>query len=145
MPVIPAALGTAPSQPRRRKRELDELIFDVIKNASVPVGAYAISNFLSETGDNVVPNQVYRTLVRLVEDERIRRVECLTAFVVATPQQGLDLVCASCHQIVTIPNEAIRKDLESCAHNIGFKPNRIVVELIGHCDRCSSAIDTGCD
>lgn len=139
MSVIPTALNTAPSQPRRRKIELDELIFGVIKNASAPVGAYAISHLLSETGNNVVPNQVYRTLARLVEDERIRRVECLTAFVVATAQHGMDLVCSSCHKVINIPNAAIRKDLESCAQNRGFTPSRIVVELVGHCDQCSLA------
>lgn len=92
-----------------------------------------------------MPNQVYRTLTRLIEQGLVHRVESLSAYMLR--QQTIDgcLICDQCHTVQLLSYPEVITGLKDCAHRVGFAVERTVVELHGHCSDCEADINVAGD
>ena len=61
--------------PRRSREQIDALVLDLLAQSNGPIGAYDLAGRASAAGEVLVPNQVYRTLHRLIEQGLVHRNE----------------------------------------------------------------------
>ena len=144
MRAAPLSLHTADSKfrlpVRRTPEDLDALILDLLARSNRPISAYDISHRSMDVGRPVVPNQVYRTLARLIERGLVHRVESLSAYMLR--QRSFDgcMICDQCHTVQLLSNPEVISGLEDYAQRLGFAIERTVVELHGHCRDCEANI-----
>ena len=98
-----------------------------------PLGAYRIARQSRALGVPLAPNQVYRILDRLVG--RVHRVETLNAYFEADGQRGAITICRSCGRTRTL-DAAYDAEIDRLCRAAGFRPNRVIVEVIGLCADC---------
>ena len=105
----------------------------ILRASPRPLGAYRIARHSRALGVPLAPNQVYRILDRL--GGRVRRVETLNAYFEADGQPGAIMICRSCGstRMLGIGGES---DVERLCRAAGFRPNRVVVEVMGLCPDC---------
>ncbi|MGC4252317.1 MAG: transcriptional repressor [Sphingobium sp.] len=108
-----------------------------ILTANGPLSAYDIADATARAGSSLVPNQVYRTLARLIEQGRVQRIESLNAYLRREGDADACLICDDCHHVHMI---AMPPDLRSCmgevAGGTGFAVEQHVIEIHGHCADC---------
>jgi Fur family zinc uptake transcriptional regulator len=123
---------------RRTRAELDALVLDLLGRSNRPVSAYDLASLSVGTGRPIVPNQVYRTLDRLMEQGLVQRVESLSAYLLK--QHCLDgyLICDHCHAIQFLSEPRVVAGLADCAAHLGFSVGRTVVEIFGQCRDCAA-------
>ncbi len=124
------------SNPRRRKGEIDALVLEFLAQANAPLSAYDISTRAALAGNSIVPNQVYRTVARLINEGRVRRIEMLQAYALCQPDARACLVCLGCHSVVTVAAWPVETELEREAAMAGFELRRGTVEARGLCPDC---------
>ncbi|MEJ2410157.1 MAG: hypothetical protein P8Y48_12695 [Novosphingobium sp.] len=108
----------------------------LLQTADKPVSAYEIADMARASGVSLVPNQVYRTVGRLLKQQRARRIETLNAYLPWTSAADLCLVCAQCHRVELIALSSLGAALTRAIADTGFHPSTFVVELLGRCPRC---------
>ncbi|PZU12330.1 MAG: transcriptional repressor [Sphingobium sp.] len=130
---------------RRHPEDLDALILDLLARSNRPISAYDISDRSIAAGQPVVPNQVYRTLARLIDQGLVHRVESLSAYMLR--QQSFDgcLVCDHCHAVQLLTDPIVVAGLKDRAERFGFAVDRTVVELRGLCTDCAADSRTAGD
>ena len=74
-------MSAPPALCRRRCAENDALVLDILREANSPLSAYDIAHRASSKGSRMLPNQVYRTLARLIEQRSAVRIETLNAYI----------------------------------------------------------------
>lgn len=121
---------------RRTRTQNDALVLGLLGAARKPVSAYEIAEMARASGVSLVPNQVYRTMGRLLKQQRARRIETLNAYLPWTSAADLCLVCAQCHGVELIALSSLGAVLNRAVADTGFLPSTIVVELLGRCPRC---------
>lgn len=125
---------------RRTREEIDELVLDCLARSSTPVGAYNIANRLRVDGNPIVPNQVYRTLSRLMEQARVVRLESLSAYVIGREGYDLCLICDDCHSVQFMSDPNAVAQLSNHARALGFKADKTVIEIHGRCPSCVAQV-----
>ncbi|UBS33790.1 transcriptional repressor [Altererythrobacter sp. N1] len=120
---------------RRTRAQNDALVLDLLHTAARPVSAYEIADMARNAGVSLVPNQVYRTMARLLEDRQVRRVETLNAYL---PWVAADLclVCGRCRAVELIELPSLGTALAKPIAEARFHPSTFVVEMLGRCARC---------
>lgn len=83
-----------------------------------------------------MPNQVYRTLARLMETGRVHRLESLSAYVLKNGTSDAWLICDYCHKVRVQPAPDTVELLRGCAATHGFRVSRLIIELHGRCASC---------
>lgn len=134
-----ATKGSGPGPATRRTREeIEALVLDFLTPSNIPVGAYDIASRLSAEGHSIVPNQVYRTLSRLMEETRVVRLESLSAYMVRREQFDACLICDDCHSVQLTLNPDAVAQLCDHAREHGFKVDKTVIETHGRCLSCAA-------
>ena len=105
----------------------------IVSASPRPLGAYSIARQSRALGVPLAPNQVYRILDRL--GGRVRRVETLNAYFEAADQPGATVICRSCSSTRTLGIEC-ETEVDRLCRAAGFRPNRVIVEVIGLCADC---------
>jgi Fur family zinc uptake transcriptional regulator len=125
--------------PSRPSREIEAVVIDQLARANRPIGAYDIANGAWPRGRRLVPNQVYRTLDRLIARGAVQKVEILAAYVLR--QEGADafLICNQCARVQAMPAYTVIEGLRACAQTRGFEANRFIVEMRGICYACAAS------
>lgn len=123
---------------RRTPEDLDALVLNLLAASNRPISAYDISDRSIVAGQSIVPNQVYRTLARLIDQGLVHRVESLSAYMLK--QQSFDgcLICDQCHAVQILSDPDLFARLQDCAHRFGFAVDRTVVEMHGCCRDCAT-------
>lgn len=121
---------------RRSAQEIEELVYNILVAANMPLGAYAIA---ARAGPTLVPNQVYRTLSRLIVQGRVRRIEALSAYISCFNGTDACLICDDCHGVHMLAMPELRSQLTLLANAAGFAFEQAMVEIHGHCPECSGA------
>lgn len=87
----------------------------------------------------MVPNQVYRTLTRLIEQQAVVRIETLNAYIPRQSQANICLICDSCHMIEFVDMPGLRRTIIDAAPGCHFKVLHGVIEAQGRCRDCETA------
>ncbi len=120
------------------------LVLDALTRADGPLSAYTILDRLREDGFRA-PLQVYRALDKLLAAGLVHRLETLNAFVAcAHPHchaQGLIAfaICEDCGQVDEFSDEVVRERLGAWSAAKGFKAEKTMIEIRGHCAACLAA------
>lgn len=119
-------------------------VLELVCAADGPIGAYEILDKLRQSIGNPAPPTVYRALDFLLEQGLIHKLESLHAFVGCShpdhPHASQFLICSDCGDVSEIENSEIVKSLRQAQETTGFKAKRPVVELLGSCAQCQTAI-----
>jgi len=120
------------------------LVLDALTKAEGPLSAYTILDRLREDGFRA-PLQVYRALDKLLAAGLVHRLETLNAFVAcAHPHchaRGLVAfaICEGCGQVEEFSDEVVRNRLGAWSAAKGFKAEKTMIEIRGHCAACLAA------
>lgn len=120
------------------------LVLGALTSADGPLSAYTILDRLRDDGFRA-PLQVYRALDKLLAAGLVHRLETLNAFVAcAHPHchaQGLIAfaICEDCGQVNEFSDEVVRERLGQWSAAQGFKAEKTMIEIRGHCASCLAA------
>lgn len=142
-----AALGEAARQALVAQgvawTDLRSTVFKALSDAASPVSAYDVADRVSmNLGRRIAANSVYRILDLFVSHNLAKRIESRNAYIANThPACAHDcifLVCETCGIIDHLDDDKLAMALRSRATSSGFRPNRTVLELLGHCSVCQA-------
>ncbi len=122
---------------RRRPEEIDGMVSKIISGAGKPIGAYTIVAETERLGAPMVPTQVYRSVERLMAQDRIERIASLKAFVPSPDEQSVYLICEDCECTRSVPARDIVPSLAQVCRDVRFAQAKAHLEIVGKCDRCS--------
>lgn len=126
---------------RRPMSAVEAQVLQILRQASQPLGAYAILNTLRSEGVNAPPT-VYRALRRLVADGLVHRVQSRNAFVACDHPAHSDPivigVCGDCNATVELEDSDAVARLNRRARAAGFRVTDMTLELEGQCERCAA-------
>lgn len=121
-----------------------QLVFDALRQAKVPLSAYALLEGLRVEGLKA-PLQVYRALQKLVQVGLVHRLESLSAFV-ACQHPGCNQhsasafsICDACGGVSELSTDRLSELLKTMAGEDGFSIQTSVVELHGNCTKCAAS------
>lgn len=107
------------------------------------LGAYDVLEKLAEKGFGNQPPVAYRALDFLVENglaHRIRRLNAFTACICPdTQHKPVFLICNGCDAVAEASPDTVASAMEELTTSIGFKPERMNVEVTGTCPSCLAA------
>lgn len=121
---------------RRSCAQIEALILSQISRAGRPVTAYRLVSELQASGVRISPNQVYRTLARLIADGRVQRLETLAAYVLQRNAVDAFLICDTCQHVAAVGAAGLKRGLAAHADACSFAPQRYIVETRGTCAEC---------
>lgn len=124
---------------RRSREEIEDLVLKLVLRANRPPSAYDLSASAAAAGVSLVPNQVYRTLARLIETGLVVRIETLNAYVPRQHDNGANLVCLGCRSVESIPAGRLDSSLCKAASGVGFALQTGTIEARGLCRDCSDS------
>jgi Fur family zinc uptake transcriptional regulator len=121
-----------------------QAVFDIIRAAQKPMGAYDIIRAMTPQPK---PPTVYRALEFLVDNGQVHRIESLNAYMACNAAHACCdehkshnhahttqfIVCEDCGNVEEV---AATTQIHLHAQN-GFKARRIVTEILGTCGRCT--------
>ena len=107
------------------------------------LGAYEVLERLAKDGFGSQPPVAYRALDFLVENGFAHRIRRLNAFT-ACMQPGeahapAFFICDDCGAVAEAPEQEVRGALEKAAGRLGFRIERVNVEVLGTCPACLAA------
>ena len=120
------------------------LVLDTLTKADGPLSAYTILDRLREEGFRA-PLQVYRALDKLLAIGLVHRLETMNAFVACahphTHSHGMIAfaICEDCGQVDEFSDEVVRERLGAWSAAKGFKTEKTMIEIRGHCATCLAA------
>lgn len=137
--VLDRALSLADAKGLRltpvRRRTLEILL-----ESHQAMGAYDVLERLSADGFGTQPPVAYRALEFLVEHGLAHRVRRLNAFAACMHpgerHQPVFLICTTCNQIAEAAGGDVADAVDAAADSIGFKVERVNVEIAGLCPTC---------
>lgn len=115
---------------------------DLLARSNRPVSAYDMASRSICAGQPLVPNQVYRTLTRLIEQGRVHKIETLSAYILKREPFDACFICDTCHsvQLMSCPDSLAL--LLARARQHGFIGLRPVIETHGRCADCTASART---
>lgn len=134
--LSPSPKAKAAASTRRSPGQIEALIIDLLVRSNRPVSAYDLASRSIAAGHPLVPNQVYRSLSRLIEQGRVHKIESLSAYVAKREPFDACLICDTCHAVVLVASPDPLARLLARADRLGFTAVRPVLEAHGHCPDC---------
>ena len=126
----------------RSKRALtrnQSLVFEALRKAKNPVGAYELLDQLREHGLRA-PLQIYRTLDQLIELRIVHRLESLNAWTLCCDAEHdstpVFAICNDCGNVKEYFDETLSSNIANISKQSGFVADRSIIEIHGRCDQC---------
>ena len=111
-----------------------------LRAAAHPLSAYDVLDALRRTRPTAAAPTAYRALTRLIELGLAHRIESINAYVACcTPHPSsapLFSICNRCGAVDEMADATLVAGLAAAAERGGFRPQKSVIELIGHCAGC---------
>lgn len=125
-----------------RLTPLRRRMLEVLAEGHRPMGAYELTDRLSEDGRRLAPTTVYRTLDFLIEQGLVHRLPSRNGFIACNTAHARSdvvvfLICRQCGEVAESEAADIGAELGRLAAGAGFSPVAQVVELEGACGRCN--------
>ena len=116
--------------------------YDFLLAQQAPLSAYDIlAELETRLKKKLAPPTVYRALDFLLEQGLIHRLETNNAYLVCdhpgAAHDSVYLVCTACGTTQEVDDHAVADLLQAKAQAYGFRPNKQVIEVQGHCQRCA--------
>ncbi len=127
---------------RRTGRNVTQARLKVLRAVLSHHGHFDASDiWASLRREHVSMATVYRTLELLEEAGLVRKVRLGDArahyeHTLAGGDHG-HLVCRNCGKVIEFPVERLRAILEESAAKYGFRVEKVLVQAVGLCDKCS--------
>ncbi|EPX82023.1 transcriptional repressor [Salipiger mucosus] len=120
--------------PQRRR------VLEILLQEHRAMGAYEVLDVLRAEKSGAQPPTVYRALDFLTTHGFAHKIERLNAFVACTHpgerHAPAFLICRTCGTVAEMPSRAIAGAVREAAADLGFLPERMVVEAEGLCPAC---------
>ncbi|MEM1315452.1 MAG: Fur family transcriptional regulator [Pseudomonadota bacterium] len=122
-----------------------ERVLTILLESHAALGAYDVLERLRADGFGAAPPMAYRALDFLTEHGFAHRIEKLNAFVACGRLAGdatgapAFLICRACRQVAETSAAPALAALAPAADALGFRPERVVVEIEGLCPACAAA------
>lgn len=131
----------------QRLTKIRQLVLELVWQSHKPLGAYELLPAIKEAGFNSAPPTVYRALDFLQEQGLVHRISSLNAFI-GCSQPGHKcsscfMICEHCGMAVELESTALAQAITSMSAEVGFKPTREHIELVGCCRNCQSSTEAG--
>ncbi len=111
-----------------------------VAQSHAAAGAYDIIERMAERGPRPAPITVYRALDFLMAHGLIHKVESRNAFVACSHAHDGEpaalMVCTACGTVAELAVAEAVATLAKAADDVGFRPERTVIEMNGQCRRC---------
>ncbi len=136
-------IGGASRRPARKRAspcpapQLDPALLDILAQSEVPLSAYDLVSRLRDRGRHVVVMSIYRALDRLRTQQRIEKVEMLSAFRIRDSPQAILMICVACGRTRALSVPVQHDALDQAMANAGFAASGIAIEAAGLCRDCS--------
>jgi Fur family transcriptional regulator, zinc uptake regulator len=118
-------------------------VFELILQAELPTGAYALLAELQHERGQLGPPTVYRALEFLLAHKLIHKIETSSAFIacgdIEHPHESQFMICEDCGATEEIRDAAIVESLRRLGEGRGFAVERQVIEARGLCPACRSS------
>jgi Fur family zinc uptake transcriptional regulator len=128
-------ISTLAKRNPRRYGNSDGVVLDILQASAKPLTAYQIRDEIEDGDRRIAPMQVYRVLQRLIESQRVVRIETLSAYVLADPGVNGIAICQRCGRYTAL-KLAAAADIAAEVANIGFIAAKQVIEIAGTCGTC---------
>lgn len=120
-----------------------QIVFDVLKDAQRPLGAYQILDDERVRNHGLkAPLSVYRAIEKLVHLGLVHRIESLNAFVVCDHAEHVEpaafMVCTDCKKTIEFTMPVLRRSIARQAEEFAFEMDELHLEVSGHCEACTS-------
>jgi Fur family zinc uptake transcriptional regulator len=121
--------------------ELRATVFTALAGFDRPASAYDVTERVSQAaGRRIAANSVYRILDLFVAANLAVRVESANAYL-ANQHPGCQhdcifLVCDGCGRAIHVDDDSLAGQVRAAALASGFRPERPVIEVRGHCAAC---------
>ena len=120
------------------------LVFEALRKAKNPVGAYELLDQLREHGLRA-PLQIYRTLDQLIELKIVHRLESLNAWTLCCDAEHdstpVFAICNDCGIVKEYFDETLSSNIANISKQGGFVADRSIIEIHGRCDQCEPTQD----
>lgn len=127
----------------------NQLVLEALTAAEAPLSAYDLLDQLRGQGLRAPP-QIYRALKRLSDDGLVHKLESANAYIAcahATCCGGerckssytVFFLCEGCGSVEEVNGQAITKDVELMANELGFDAQSSALEVRGQCAECQAA------
>ncbi len=120
------------------------LVFEALRKAKHPVGAYELLDQLREHGLKA-PLQIYRTLDQLIELKIVHRLESLNAWTLCCDAEHdstpVFAICNDCGIVKEYFDETLSSNIANISKQSGFVADRSIIEIHGRCDQCEPTQD----
>ena len=120
------------------------LVFEALRKAKNPVGAYELLDQLREHGLRA-PLQIYRTLDQLIELKIVHRLESLNAWTLCCDAEHdstpVFAICNDCGIVKEYFDETLSSNIANISKQSGFVADRSIIEIHGRCDQCEPPQD----
>ena len=120
------------------------LVFEALRKAKNPVGAYELLDQLREHGLKA-PLQIYRTLDQLIELKIVHRLESLNAWTLCCDAEHdstpVFAICNDCGNVKEYFDETLSSNIANISKQGGFVADRSIIEIHGRCDQCEPTQD----
>lgn len=131
------------SQRGERLTDLRRQILNIVADAPAPLSAYQIIDEMGIGAKRPAPPTVYRTLDFLMAQGLVHKVHSRNTFVAcpmaAHPHAAELLICRTCGLTLEIAKPESDPALTVEARDLGFEPERRVIEVEGVCQKCRGA------
>ena len=118
------------------------LVFEALRKAKNPVGAYELLDQLREHGLRA-PLQIYRTLDQLIELKIVHRLESLNAWTLCCDAEHdstpVFAICNDCGIVKEYFDETLSSNIANISKQSGFVADRSIIEIHGRCDQCETS------
>ena len=130
----PSAVKMIRLTPLRRR------VFDIICQATQPIGAYDILHALRPIDEAATAAGVYRSLEFLTKSGMIHRLESIKAFVACSLSHHSHgsqfIVCHNCGRAVETNDHSLNEAALALANSFGFALTPGTMEISGLCGSC---------
>ncbi len=120
---------------------LRRTVLEFVWNSHEPVKAYDLLDKLKTVHPGSAPPTVYRALDFLQANGLVHKIESLNAYLgcgdPTITHSGQFLICSKCGSVAELDDHKSNKDLENSASTIGFKVEKMTVEMHGVCQQCN--------
>ena len=134
-PALPRPVGKL-RRPYRSAATLDALVMRLLRQSKGPLTAYEIAQRANDLDSPISPAQAYRVLDRLMEADKVQRVELLSAYLPSTGKQHGFLVCRHCRSVRPFAIPFLQETIQRLCRTAVFRPARTIVESWGSCSDC---------
>ncbi len=139
--ALSAAAQTALERSGEQWTKMRAAVFESLAGFDQPASAYDIAEAVSNAQERrVAANSVYRILDLFTAANVARRVESENAYLANRHPDCLHdcifLVCDECGKTTHLDNDKLADGVREAARSRGFNPERPVIEVRGHCEKC---------